>query len=97
MVGPNNKAEGADANYCIDYSYYSKGLTLMGGLGRNMRNRPKCRKDKNINLWMSKESKEVLVKNRITPSNRVEERCIEISVGKKHGDRSCQNGEGEKK
>lgn len=45
-----------------------------------MGNHPKAWKDKNIDFGMSEESEEVLVKNWVSSSGRVEEGGIKVSV-----------------
>jgi hypothetical protein len=46
-----------------------------------MRHNTKARKDENVNFRVAKESKEMLVKNRIASSGWVKECCGEVSIG----------------
>jgi hypothetical protein len=45
-----------------------------------LRDDSKSRKNNNINFWMSKESEEMLIKNRISSPSRVKESCVEVSI-----------------
>ena len=40
--------------------------------------------NKNIDLWVAKESEEVLVENGVSAPCRVEEGCVQVSVCEKH-------------
>jgi uncharacterized protein YpmB len=51
-----------------------------------MRDHTKSRKNKNINLWVAKESKKVLVKDGVSTSSRVEERGVKVSISQKYSD-----------
>jgi len=53
----------------------------------------KPRKDKYINLWMSKESEEMLIKHRISSSCRIVKGCIKVTISKKHCNSPGKNRE----
>jgi len=48
--------------------------------------------NKNIDLGVAEESEEVLVEDRVSPSCRVEEGCVEVSVCKEHCNTCSENG-----
>jgi len=55
-----------------------------------MTNNPEGWQDQDIDFWMTKESEEMLVQNRVTTPSRVEKRCIKVSVCQQHRDSSSQ-------
>lgn len=62
-----------------------------------MRDNAETRENKDIDLWVPKKSEKVLVEDWITPTGRVEESCVKITVCKEHCNARCQNREGKKK
>jgi hypothetical protein len=59
-----------------------------------MGNYSESRENQNVNLRMSKESEQMLVKDRISPTRRVKERSIEVTICEKYSDSACQYGKG---
>jgi len=59
-----------------------------------VRNHSEAWKNKNIYLWVTKESEEVLVEDRVPSPCWVKEGCVEVSVGEEHGNSSGENREG---
>jgi len=45
-----------------------------------MANDTKTRKNKNVNFRMPEESEQVLVKNRVSATDRVEEHCFKVTI-----------------
>jgi hypothetical protein len=60
-------------------------------------NYPKTRQNKNINFGVTKESEEMLIKNRVSSPSRVKKGGIQITICEKYSNCSRKNGEGKKK
>lgn len=52
----------------------------------------KAREDKDIDFRVTKESEQMLVKDRVPPSSRVKEGCIKVSVCEKYCDAGSKHG-----
>jgi len=52
-----------------------------------------ARENKNVNFWVTEESEEVLIENRISSACGVKESGVQVSVSKKHCNSSGKNWE----
>lgn len=80
MMSSNNKTKKTNRSHSINHTIVTKDLLLESIAMNDVRNNTKAWKNKNINLRMAKESEKMLVKNRITPTGRIKERSIKITV-----------------
>lgn len=85
MVSPNDKPKEPDGYYSSDYSYVAERFLFTGVVGYNMGDHAESGEDKNVDFGVSKESEEVLVKDGVSPSGRVKEGGVKVSVCKEHG------------
>jgi len=61
----------------------------------NLGHHPKPRKDENVDFWVPKKSKEVLVENGVTSTRGIKKRGVEVTVREKHRDRPGQDRKGQ--
>lgn len=73
MVSSNNEPKESNGYYSSDYSYVTERLLFAGVVGYNMGDYAKSWENKNVNLGVTKESEEVLVKDWVSSSCRVKE------------------------
>ena len=91
MVGPYNKPKESDGHYCSDHAHIPERFFLAGVISYDVGDHAKSGKDKDVDFRVTEESEEVLIKDRVPPSCRVEKGSIEVTVGKEYSDSGCQD------
>lgn len=86
MVGSDNESEESNGYYSPDYPHIAKRFLFAGVVGHNVGDHAESGEDKNVYFRVSEESEKMLVKNRVSPSCRVKEGGVEVTVREKHGD-----------
>jgi len=81
VMGSNNKSKQTNRDYCINYTIIAKNFFFKRISYNNMRYNTKSWKNKNIDLRMTKKSEKMLIKNWITPTSRIKEGSIKITIG----------------
>jgi hypothetical protein len=90
VVPSYDESKKPDRYYCIDHTQVAKHRFL--GISLNyVSDSPKGWDNQDIYFRVSKESEKVLVKDWVTSSSGVVERCREVTISQKHSDTSSQN------
>jgi hypothetical protein len=80
-MGSNNKSKQTNGNYCINYTIVAKNFFFERISYNNMRYNTKSWENENVNFRMTKKSEKMLIKNWVTPTSRIKERSIKITIG----------------
>lgn len=89
-MSPNLESLDSNSSHCIHHTYVSKNW-FSREEALHMTHNPKPGKNQNVNFWMSKKPKQMLILDHISSSSRQEETCIKITVSQLHGQTCSKN------
>lgn len=90
VMSPDLKSENCNSSHSIDHSNITKDWFTCKKT-QNMRNNSKSWLNQNINFWMTKKPKLMLILNYITSTCRQEKGCIKVTVSEKHSEPCSKN------